>query len=352
MSIKTILESAMRAPSGDNCQPWRFVIKNNSINILNLPERDTSLYNFRQRASLVAHGALLENITITSHALGYDAEIKPFPDKINPNLVATVELKKSDIRDEPLHLYISRRSTNRKQYRPAPLTAEQRIGLLNMSRGLSSGEVRLLEGPREKALLAKAIGINDKLVFENRNLHSFLFEHIRWTEEEALKTRDGLDIKTLELSPPQTIGFRLLKNWSLLQKLNKLGLSGVIAKQAEKLCLSSSAIGIVIVSGNTDEDFLTGGRLVQRVWLEATRTGLAFQPMTGITFLVQRVMAGDKKELSTANVKLIMDAYEPIRTAFGLEKETIVLLFRIGHSDPPSSRSLRLPIEKVLKNGN
>ena len=352
MSIKTILESAIRAPSGDNCQPWKFVIENNSINILNLPDRDTSLYNFRQRASLVAHGALLENITITSHALGYDAKIMPFPDKINPNLVATVELKKSDIKDEPHYSCITRRSTNRKQYKPIPLTEEQRVGLLNISQGVSAGEVRLLEDPQKKALLAKVVGINDKLVFENRNLHRFLFEHIRWTEEEALKTRDGLDIKTLELSPPQTIGFKLLKRWSLLQKLNKFGLSRVIAKQAEKLCLSSSAIGIVIAGNNTDEDFLTGGRLVQRVWLEATRTGLAFQPMTGITFLVQRVLAGDKKELSTANINLIMDAHEIIKTAFGLEKETIVLLFRIGHSDPPSSRSLRLPVEKVLKNGN
>src|SRR4030043_1157048 len=116
-----------------------------------------------------------------------------------------------------------------------------------MTKYLNNGEVRLLEDPQKKALVAKAIGINDKLVFENQNLHRFLFEHIRWTEEEAQRTRDGLYVKTLELSSIQIKGFKLLRNWSLLKTLNKFGLSRAIAKQAEKLCLSASATGIVII---------------------------------------------------------------------------------------------------------
>ncbi len=349
MSIKKILESAILAPSGDNCQPWRLYIKNNQVNIINLPEKDTSLYNFRQRTSIIAHGALIENIIIVSSTLGYNVKLKPFPNKTNPNLIATVELEKSDIKDEPLYPYITQRSTNRKPYRPIPLTPEQRSDLLKMTKYLNNGEVRLLEDPQKKALVAKAIGINDKLVFENQNLHRFLFEHIRWTEEEAQKIRDGLYVKTLELSSIQTKGFKLLRNWTLLKTLNKFGLSRAIAKQAENLCLSASATGIIIIGNDTDEDFLTGGRIVQRVWLEATRKGLSFQPMTGITYLIQKVLTGDTKELSAANIKLIMDAYEIIKTAFRLDNETMVMLFRVGHSDPPSAHSLRLPVESLVE---
>ena len=286
---------------------------------------------------------------IASSSLGYNAKIRPFPDKISPNLVATVELEKSDVKDEPLYPYITQRSTNRKLYRPIPLAVEQRSSLLNTSQHLTKGEVRLLEGPQEKALIAEAIGINDRVVFKNYHLHRFLFEHIRWTEEEALRTRDGLDIKTLELSPSEAIGFRLLKNWPLVKILNKFGLSRVVAKQAQKLCLSSSATGMVIVGNYTEEDFLTGGRLVQRVWLEATRMGLSFQPMTGITFLIQRILAMDTQVLSAAQIKLIKDAHERIKAAFRLKNETLVMLFRIGHSDPPGARSLRLPLGMVVK---
>ena len=349
MSIKKILESAILAPSGDNCQPWSFIVKGNQINIINLSERDTSLFNFCQRASLIAHGALIENILIASSASGYNIKLKAFPDNLNPSLIATVELGKSEVRDESLYPYITQRATNRKPYKSIPLTAKQRNTLLNTSSVFANAGVKLVEELDRKAFIAEAIALTDRLVFENPYLHSFLFEHIRWTEEEALKTRDGLYIKTLELSAPQAIGFRLLKNWSILQALNKFGLSKIAAKQAEKLCLSASAIGIIIVDGNTDKDFLTGGRLVQRLWLEATRMGLAFQPMTGLTFLIQRVLAKETKEISTEHIRLIMNAFDSIVSAFNLSKESMVMLFRIGHSSPPAARSLRLSVDQVVK---
>lgn len=349
MSIKKILESAILAPSGDNCQPWSLIVKGNQINIINLSERDTSLFNFCQRASLIAHGALIENILIASSASGYNIKLTPFPDNLNPNLIATVELEKSEVRDEPLYPYITQRATNRKPYKSIPLTAKQRNTLLNTSSVFANTGVKLVEELDRKAFIAEAIALTDRLVFENPYLHSFLFKHIRWTEEEALKTRDGLYIKTLELSVPQAIGFKLLKNWSILQALNKFGLSKIAAKQAEKLCLSASAIGIIIVDGNTAQDFLTGGRLVQRLWLEATRMGLAFQPMTGLTFLIQRVLAKKTKEISTEHIRLIMNAFDSIVSAFNISKESMVMLFRIGHSSPPAARSLRLSVDQVVK---
>jgi len=43
--IKKIIEAGIMAPSGENCQPWRFEVRGNKISIFNIPERDTSLYN-------------------------------------------------------------------------------------------------------------------------------------------------------------------------------------------------------------------------------------------------------------------------------------------------------------------
>ena len=40
--IKKIIEAAVQAPSGENCQPWRFEILNNNIKLFNVPERDQS----------------------------------------------------------------------------------------------------------------------------------------------------------------------------------------------------------------------------------------------------------------------------------------------------------------------
>jgi len=82
--IKKILEAAVHAPSGENCQPWRFEIRDGEIRIFNLPERDQSLYNYGQMASYVAHGALIENILIASSAFGYRARTNLFPQENDP----------------------------------------------------------------------------------------------------------------------------------------------------------------------------------------------------------------------------------------------------------------------------
>jgi len=77
--IKKILEAAVHAPSGENCQPWRFEISDDEIRVFNLPERDQSLYNHGQMASYVAHGALIGNIFVASPTFGYRARINLFP---------------------------------------------------------------------------------------------------------------------------------------------------------------------------------------------------------------------------------------------------------------------------------
>jgi hypothetical protein len=298
----------------------------------------------------VAHGTLIENVLIASASLGYSVAVRTFPDKSSPNLVAVIALDKSEAADEALYPFISRRETNRKPYGPVPLTAGEKSSLFAATRAVPEGKLQLIDDPEKKRLIAGALGMNDRLVFENPDLHKFLFDHIRWTEKDATEAGDGLDIRTLELAIPQALGFRLLKSWNVLRQINKLGISRVIAKQAEGLCLSSSAVGAVIMYENTDEAFINGGRLMQRVWLEATRLGLSLQPMAGIAFLVQRVLAGEKAGLSTAQVGLIQDAYERIGSAFTIGAgETVVMLFRIGHSEPSSARSQRLALDKVVE---
>ena len=111
--IEKILEAGVQAPSGENCQPWRFVARDNKIDILNIPENDLSLYNFRQRGSLIAHGALIENMLIAASVLGYKGSIVLFPNQREDNHVATFTVEKSMPKEERLFASISKRSTNR-----------------------------------------------------------------------------------------------------------------------------------------------------------------------------------------------------------------------------------------------
>ena len=111
--IKKIIEIAVNAPSGENVQPWKFRIKDDELYVYNIPERDQSPYNFMQRGSLVAHGALIENILIASSPIGLEANVSLFPDGSKEDLIAVVSFSKSTPKDESLFEYITKRSTNR-----------------------------------------------------------------------------------------------------------------------------------------------------------------------------------------------------------------------------------------------
>src|SRR3989344_6938626 len=99
--LKEIINISIFAPSGDNSQPWRFKIKNNIMLVYNVFEKDVSLYNFNMYASMVAIGALLENIKISATHFGYICEIKINND-LSKNLVAECIFTRGSIEEDTL----------------------------------------------------------------------------------------------------------------------------------------------------------------------------------------------------------------------------------------------------------
>lgn len=344
--IKKILDLAVLAPSGENSQPWRFQVQENEIKAFNIPERDSGLYNFRQRGSYVAHGALLQNILIAAPVFGYEVKFELFPDSSDPNLVVSIHLVRSARQKEGLYEFIPRRTTNRKRYREAKLTAAEREALTAASPSIGGGDVRLVEDSERRRCLARAISVTERIIFEHRPLHAYLFDSIRWTQEEERSRGTGLSLDSLELPPPVIFGFKtVFRKWQIVQALNKLGFSKMVAADNAKTYASSSAIGAIVLPDDSNKDFVCCGRILQRMWLEATRLGLSVQPITTLAYLRQRIAAGDTGGLSSLHVYMVNSAYNEIAGAFGVNKEIIGMVFRIGHSAPPSSKSVRLPVD-------
>lgn len=341
--IQKILEIAIHAPSGENCQPWRFVVKGNSIEIFNLPERDDSLYSWGQRASFVAHGALMENIVIVASTLGYKTDISLFPEAVNSNFVAIVTLEKSTPKDEPLYPYITQRITNRRSYKDVPLTKEQRAELERVQRQTQKAELLFIENKEEINKLARIAAANEEVLFGNKDMHRFFFTHINWTQQEEEKKRMGFYTKELELAPPQLASFKIFKHWPLLKFFNMFGIAKFIAKENTKVYATAAAMGAIVTTENEPRDFIAAGRVLQQAWLEATKNGLSFQPLTGILFLKHAIRAEDTKSLSKEHINLVIKMYEMIQSAFHVsQNKTVAMMFRIGKADAPSAKSLRL----------
>lgn len=338
--IRKIVRYGVMAPSGDNCQPWAFRLNGDVLEVMDDRTKDTSFYNFRNTASYIAHGALLENIRIASSALGFSIEEALFPEGEAGLAIARIRFSKAPPKNEPLFPFIDKRRTNRFRYNGAPLTDEARQALLMSVNGIAGAELALAEG-RAKKTAAKAASANDRILFEHKGLHDFLFDHIRWSAEEAEATRDGMDIRTLGLDPVQQRLFPLLKSWGFLKLLNSFGLSRIIPLQSYMLCAGSSAMGLIQAAGSGPRAYLDGGSALQRVWLTAAMLGLSLQPMTGITFLLHRASL-EPESLGRAHREIIVKAGETFDKVFPPEKgRSPVILFRAGYSSTRVIPSLR-----------
>ncbi|TSC68511.1 MAG: hypothetical protein G01um101466_421 [Parcubacteria group bacterium Gr01-1014_66] len=339
--IKRILETAIYAPSGDNMQPWRFEVSGNTISIFNIPERDQILYNFEQRGSLIAHGALIENITLAALHEGYTTYVNLFPDKMNIDLTAKIQLEKSVVSENELYTVITHRCTNRKPYSAILLTEDQKDKLLRLKEDFPGFDLKLVESIDEKKKLAETISTNEIILLENRTLHDMFFKQIVWSEKEERKKKSGLYLKTLELPPPARIIFRLLRWWKIAQFLGRLGIPKKVASENAKVYSAAAAIGAIVMPDEGDATYIFCGRLFQRIWLQATAMGLSMQPLAGIIYLHRVAKKRAISGFSDYHLKLIWNAYSSIIKSSAVDSGILAMVFRIGIANKPSAYSSR-----------
>ncbi|MCR4310989.1 MAG: nitroreductase [Candidatus Taylorbacteria bacterium] len=343
--IEKIIEAGIQAPSGENSQPWRFDVRDRTITLFNCPERDQSIYNWKQNGSYLAHGACIENMSIVAETLGYQLQVNLFPHPENPECVAELLLEDKAPFAHPLAPCISERSTNRKVYESNVLSSEE-MGTLQSVQG-SGVEVSLVSEPLQMKTIAEAVAVGDRVLFENRSLHDFFFDHISWTHKEDDQKKSGFFIDTLELPPEAKKGFPLFKYWPFARFLGVVGVTKKIAKQNESIYSSGSALAVLTAPSRSPHDFVSVGRITERLWLTATKLGLQCQPMTAVLFFSHRIAGGEGEVFSSAHTGLIKNAYQTF-SKWGSKNGAILMILRVGRSSPPSARSLRFPLSHFI----
>lgn len=335
--IETILRTGVQAPSGDNAQPWRFEVRSDVIDLYLVPGKDYSPYNFRERGSFFANGAVIENVVVAASGRGYAAKVALFPtgDKTH---VARITLSAGKGPADSLAVHIERRATNRKPYQSGPLSSEHKEALLAAARGMAGGTLTLVEDPKAVARFAKVVSLSDRLIFEEKMIHDAIFYAIRWTEQEE-EERKGLYVKTMELPPPARALFRMLRSWPVLRVMNVIGISRFIAMQSAKGYAASSAIGMVTIPNDANTNFVEAGRLFERLWLTATKLGVSIQPVTALAYLDQKFIAGEADDLTPDHGMQVHIAQKVIAGLFGNPAGTVAMMFRMGYGDAPSARS-------------
>jgi len=342
-TIKEIIIASVNAPSGSNSQPWRFETSGDQINVIAEPKKDHPILNYKNRGTWIAHGALIENIKIAAGALGFKTEIKIFPDPANPNLTAQIKLFEATSLEKELFQVIPERTTNRKKYDLNPLTFEQKKYLGQAVEEVGD-EVRVIwiEDINQINRLCQAGAANEIVTLENQKLHELFFDEVVWSREEEQKKMGGLSVETMELKPPEKFGLKLFKHWSIMSKLAKFGLTKKIAAGNAKNYATTPLMGLVAVK-NDDRDFIIAGRVIERIWLKATRLGFSFHLITGTMFFWQGINLGGLKLFSVDHRRIIADEYQAILDIAGIKDKSwlVTAMFRVGRGGEPTARSTK-----------
>ncbi len=348
--FRALVEAAIEAPSGENAQPWRFRVENLTLLMYHNPGSDESLYNYKNFGTYVCEGAAVENMLIKGESTGQQVRLEILPDPANTFLVARIALDGTTApRSIELAKGIPTRTTNRKAYKKSPLKEEdvQALeGALKMFEGDGIQHRRITDRKAINAL-AKVGSSNEQIMLGNEELHGFFFSHLTWSEKEDAEKKVGFYIKTLELPPPIQALFKVFKSWSVMKTLKKIGFPKLVGKGNADTYASSAEFGVITVPELNPKNMILAGRAFERLWLTAESRGIRLQPLTGtifMNFFAENVPQG---HFSSEERALLFEQKRILYEEAGIQKGTIVLMYRLGYGPKPSARATRFSVEEL-----
>jgi nitroreductase len=343
--IDIIVDAARWAPSGGNIQPWRFEADANQIRMYLVPERTTTM-DVRHRGSYVAIGAALFNARVAAASLKNLGECQLFPEGLPSHHVATLLMGEStDYEIAPLEPRVRTRVANRKIGDAEPIDNEI---LKLLSRGVEreGSRLRLAVSRPQIDALADVLAESDRIRFLLPKLHREMVGELRFPGQDSLD--EGLDVRTLELSPPEMAALELLRRPDVMEHLAEWRAGQGLGARTRAIVSSSSALAVVTMPRSDPAWYVRGGAAVERMWLTAEQHGLAVQPVSPV-FLY----AVDEKDFlrlgGERHVDTLFDLSQRFNELWDLDDgEHVALVLRLSHAPPPSIRSARLPLSELL----
>lgn len=347
-TIDELIVAATTAPSVDNCQPWQFVAREDGLDICLDRQRAEFFGDYGYTAAYATIGASVENLVMAASNLNIACDITPFP--AGANTVAHISFRPGPTTPDPLSSALPQRCTNRRPYRSEKLS-ELAKTTLHEAISFPGAHLHLLDDRSAMKALFRLSAKVDSVIFDHPELHANLFRWLRWNDAEVKGSRDGLPVASLELDLAPRLFFRFMSSWRFLRTLNLMGINHLVGLLNSSLLMKSAALGILVMDGATNQDYFDGGRCMERIWLTATALGIAVHPFGGIPFILTRMLRGGKEGFSDQQYSLLQNVYSRLQEIVPITPENaLIILFRFGHAESPTVRSLRRPVSDVLSN--
>lgn len=350
-TVEAILDLARWAPSADNTQPWRFELgRNANLAVHGFDTRESCVYDLDGRISQLSLGALLETIRIAATAHGLDSVIVRRPGVPEHRPTYDVSFRHASVPANPLVESIRLRSVQRRPFKTRPLTDEQR-GALEASVG-ADHRVRWFGSRGNRLAVSKMLFSNGRLRLRLPEAFAVHRNVIEWGASESI---DKIPDRAIGLDPLSLWITRwAFKSWSRVSFLDRY-LAGTLlpALELDFLPGIACAAHFVIVAPTPPQDtqdYVEGGRALQRFWLTATKLGLVLQPEASPLVFARYQREGTRFTASRACESLAHHVTQRLTSLLGQAVlDRAVFMGRVGTGKPAKARSTRLPLAALYQ---
>ena len=346
--VKSLLKYIIKAPSGDNTQPWEFTYSETS-SILSMQidesrvDHPKPLWRFVARMSC---GAALENLLLAAPSFSLEAELElPTADE-----VARIRFRRqshskgtSDVLD-----LIERRKTNRQTYDGRCLSTEVAQQLRSAAPQLDNVEVIWITDRSLVNRLAPIICSIDETMYGLYPMWKPIGDRIRFDRPANYPVSVGLSLGSLEFTKVQQFLLRWVRRLPH-GILRQSGLVHYFSKRGHDLVTSSSGLFLVVADDDLPTTEVTVGRATEHCWLALTRAGLSAHPMNSVALMEFVCEYGDeplRKLAARTSIREQLQQFDSLLPAVANRRKAF--LMRIGYpSSPPTAVVGRLRVDEV-----
>jgi sulfur-carrier protein adenylyltransferase/sulfurtransferase len=350
-TIERILDVARWAPSGDNCQPWRFRVADSRTVVLHLQDQSKhDIYDYRGgEPTLLSGGMLLESIRIAATQWKQEIRWRYEGRQGDTHRVVIDFVDNQALALDSLFSSLTLRSVDRRPYRMRALRDEEKQALAHALGERFSIEWK--ESPGERWRMSRLGAAATKIRLSTYEAFLVHQRVIDWTQRHS---PTGIPAAATGLDGLTRLVMRwALRDWGRTRLVNRFGGPFSAAAQLDYLpgLCSAAYFAIKNVSApDRAESLLSAGEGLQRFWLTATKLGLAIQPaLATLIFasLGEQSAPFTQDEAPKRAAKALSAAF---RQTLGDNPGAFVFLGRIGEPRPkmPGVRSTRRPLQELI----
>lgn len=351
-NINHLIKDGGKAPSGGNLQPWlwHFSKTHGLIQFIDKSQK-SPLLDYNYSGSLIGLGAAAENVILSANKLkiNLDTQFLGLSLVEENDLVCRFIQNKANSHPYPdLVNFIDSRVTNRKLGKRVVIDKVFLKDLKKIVNSIENADLHFITKPEkleEVSLLYAKIELARLIDTQG---HIDFMKEIRWSEEEEKETKDGINVWSLDIDEIDFAGLIACKQRGALEMIRKWNKGGKMINLFKKTIDAAGAVGLITMPTYSNQNLFNGGRALQRVWLAANKNGLAFQPITPVTFLYYRMALGGHG-LMDEETKLFLQSLKPTFDGiFNLSVQKKIFMFRLSVTDRKAPKSYRRDSQSLL----